>query len=145
MRQRIFKAKLYFLISQLKNIDAKKSVILILILVFLDQFVKFYIKLNYPITAYGEMPIIDLGFFKLLFIEHSQSSFTALTASQLCYRVTQIRECNPQDHAAPMSAAVRRDLEHVDLVDEQRVSPIRSCRTPARAARRARRAPCAAA
>ena len=56
--------------SLLKNIDAKKSIILILILVFLDQVVKFYIKLNYPITAYGEMPIIDLGFFKLLFIEN---------------------------------------------------------------------------
>ena len=56
--------------SLLKNIDAKKSIILILILVFLDQAVKFYIKLNYPITAYGEMPIIDLGFFKLLFIEN---------------------------------------------------------------------------
>ena len=58
------------MISLLKNIDAKKSIILILILVFLDQFIKFYIKLNYPITTYGEMPIIDLGFFKLLFIEN---------------------------------------------------------------------------
>ena len=58
------------MITLLKNIDAKKSLTLILILVFLDQLVKFYIKLNYPITAYGEMPIIDLGFFKLLFIEN---------------------------------------------------------------------------
>ena len=54
----------------LKNIDAKKSVIFILLLIFLDQFVKIYIKLNYPLTAYGEPPIIDLGFFKLLFIEN---------------------------------------------------------------------------
>ena len=54
----------------LKNIDAKKSIILILSLIFLDQFVKIYIKLNYPLTAYGEPPIIDLGFFKLLFIEN---------------------------------------------------------------------------
>lgn len=54
----------------LKNIDAKKSVIFILLLIFLDQFVKIYIKLNYPLTAYGESPIIDLGFFKLLFIEN---------------------------------------------------------------------------
>ena len=53
-----------------KNIDAKKSIILILSLIFLDQFVKIYIKLNYPLTAYGEPPIIDLGFFKLLFIEN---------------------------------------------------------------------------
>ena len=54
----------------LKNIDAKKSVIFILLLISLDQFVKIYIKLNYPLTAYGESPIIDLGFFKLLFIEN---------------------------------------------------------------------------
>mgnify|MGYP002009879822 FL=1 len=54
----------------LKNIDAKKSIIFILSLIFLDQFVKIYIKLNYPLTAYGEPPIIDLGFFKLLFIEN---------------------------------------------------------------------------
>ena len=54
----------------LKNIDAKKLVIFILLLIFLDQFVKIYIKLNYPLTAYGESPIIDLGFFKLLFIEN---------------------------------------------------------------------------
>ena len=58
------------MISLIKNIDVKKSLILILILVFLDQYLKFYIKLNYPITTYGEMPIIDIGFFKLLFIEN---------------------------------------------------------------------------
>ena len=58
------------MIPFLKNIDAKKSVIFILILIFIDQYVKFYIKLNYPLTTYGEMPIIDLGFFKLLFIEN---------------------------------------------------------------------------
>ena len=56
--------------SLLKNIDAKKSVIFILLLIFLDQFVKIYIKLNYSITSYGQPPIIDLGFFKLLFIEN---------------------------------------------------------------------------
>ena len=58
------------MIPFIKNIDAKKSLILILALIFLDQLVKFYIKLNYPLTIYGESPIIDLGFFKLLFIEN---------------------------------------------------------------------------
>ena len=56
--------------SLLKNIDAKKSVIFVLLLIFLDQFVKIYIKLNFPITVYGDPAIIDLGFFKLLFIEN---------------------------------------------------------------------------
>ncbi len=58
------------MINLFKNFDVKKSVLLILTLVLIDQFVKIYIKLNYPLTIYGEMPIIDLGFFKLLFIEN---------------------------------------------------------------------------
>ena len=35
-----------------------------------DQLIKFYIKLNFPLTLYNEPAIIDLGFFKLLFIEN---------------------------------------------------------------------------
>ena len=61
------------MIPLIKNIDAKKSLVLILALIFLDQVVKFYIKLNYPLTIFGELPIIDIGFFKLLFIEASPS------------------------------------------------------------------------
>ena len=57
------------MIPFIKNIDAKKSLALIIALIFLDQVVKFYIKLNYPLTI-GEPPIIDIGFFKLLFIEN---------------------------------------------------------------------------
>ena len=57
------------MIPFVKNIDARKSLALIIALIFLDQVVKFYIKLNYPLTI-GEPPIIDIGFFKLLFIEN---------------------------------------------------------------------------
>ena len=57
------------MIPFIKNIDARKSSALIIALIFLDQVVKFYIKLNYPLTI-GEPPIIDIGFFKLLFIEN---------------------------------------------------------------------------
>ena len=57
------------MIPFIKNIDARKSLVLIIALIFLDQLVKFYIKLNYPLTI-GEPPIIDIGFFKLLFIEN---------------------------------------------------------------------------
>ena len=70
LKLKTFKTKITALHSLLKNIDTKKSVIFILLLIFLDQFVKIYIKLNYSITAYGQPPIIDLGFFKLLFIEN---------------------------------------------------------------------------
>ena len=57
------------MIPFIKNIDARKSLALIIALIFLDQVVKFCIKLNYPLTI-GEPPIIDIGFFKLLFIEN---------------------------------------------------------------------------
>jgi signal peptidase II len=58
------------LIPFIKNINARKSLALILALILLDQVVKIYIKLNYPLTIFGETPIIDIGFFKLLFIEN---------------------------------------------------------------------------
>ena len=58
------------MIPFIKNINARKSLALILALILLDQIVKFYIKLNYPLTIFGETPIIDIGFFKLLFIEN---------------------------------------------------------------------------
>ena len=54
----------------IKKLDIKKRFIFVLILLFFDQFLKFYIKLNFPLTLYGQPAIIDLGFFKLLFIEN---------------------------------------------------------------------------
>ena len=54
----------------IKKLDIKKGFIFVLILLFFDQFLKFYIKLNFPLTFYGQPAIIDLGFFKLLFIEN---------------------------------------------------------------------------
>ena len=54
----------------IKKLDIKKGFIFVLILLFFDQFLKFYIKLNFPLTLYGQPSIIDLGFFKLLFIEN---------------------------------------------------------------------------
>ena len=36
----------------------------------MDQGLKIYIKLNYPLSSYGAPAIVDLGFFKLLFVEN---------------------------------------------------------------------------
>jgi signal peptidase II len=36
----------------------------------MDQASKFFIKLNYPLSLYGNSAIVDWGFFKLLFIEN---------------------------------------------------------------------------
>ena len=54
----------------IKKLDIKKGFVFVLILLFFDQLLKFYIKLNFPLTLYGQPAIIDLGFFKLLFIEN---------------------------------------------------------------------------
>ena len=36
----------------------------------MDQASKFFIKLNYPLSLYGNGAIVDWGFFKLLFVEN---------------------------------------------------------------------------
>ena len=46
-------------------------VLLIIVgILFVDQWSKIYIKLHYPLSGYGVPPIIDIGFFKLLFVEN---------------------------------------------------------------------------
>ena len=53
-----------------KKLDIKKAFVFILLLVLFDQFIKFYIKLNFPLSLFNQPAILDLGFFKLLFIEN---------------------------------------------------------------------------
>ncbi|MFD0863460.1 lipoprotein signal peptidase [Sungkyunkwania multivorans] len=48
----------------------KKSVLIIALVLLLDQFLKFYVKLNFPITRYGSEAIMDWGFFKMHFVEN---------------------------------------------------------------------------
>ncbi len=55
---------------KLKKITARNSILLIVVLVLIDQITKIYIKLNYPLNIYGTPPIIDWGYFKLLFVEN---------------------------------------------------------------------------
>ena len=47
-----------------------KSLLIVFIILVVDQVSKVYIKLNFPLTIYGELPLFDLGWFKLLFIEN---------------------------------------------------------------------------
>ncbi len=55
---------------KLPKITLQSAFFLILLLVGLDQASKLYIKLNYPLSVYGQAAIVDWGFFKLLFIEN---------------------------------------------------------------------------
>ncbi|OUW35660.1 MAG: lipoprotein signal peptidase [Flavobacteriaceae bacterium TMED179] len=46
------------------------ALVIILCLLLMDQTSKFLIKLNYPLSLYGNSAIVDWGFFKLLFVEN---------------------------------------------------------------------------
>jgi signal peptidase II len=52
------------------KITLQSAVIIVLLILGIDQASKFYIKLNYPLSIYGQKAIVDWGFFKLLFIEN---------------------------------------------------------------------------
>ena len=52
------------------KINLQRALLLIFFLVFADQALKIYIKLNYPLSVFGQAAIVDWGFFKLLFIEN---------------------------------------------------------------------------
>ena len=54
----------------LPKINLKRALYIICFVILLDQISKIYIKLNFPLTLYGDNPILDYGFFKLLFIEN---------------------------------------------------------------------------
>ena len=55
---------------KVSNINLPTAIVIILCLLLLDQAFKFFIKLNYPLSLYGNGDIIDWGYFKLLFVEN---------------------------------------------------------------------------
>lgn len=55
---------------RLPKINLQNGLLLIFLILGLDQTLKIYIKLNYPLAVFGQKAIIDWGFFKLLFIEN---------------------------------------------------------------------------
>ena len=55
----------------------KKSLLIVFLILVVDQVCKIFIKLNFPLRLYGELPIFDLGWFKLLFIENKGMAWGA--------------------------------------------------------------------
>ena len=53
-----------------RPLNAFTAFLLVLVLLVIDQWIKISIKLNYPLTLYGQDAIVDWGFFKLLFVEN---------------------------------------------------------------------------
>ena len=55
---------------KVSNINLPTATAIVLVLLLMDQASKFFIKLNYPLSLYGNSAIVDWGFFKLLFVEN---------------------------------------------------------------------------
>ena len=55
---------------KVSNINLTTAIAIVLVLLLMDQASKFFIKLNYPLSLYGNSAIVDWGFFKLLFVEN---------------------------------------------------------------------------
>ena len=60
-----------------QKISFLQCLAIVAFILFCDQFLKVYIKLNFPLTLYGELPLFDLGWFKLLFIENKGMAWGA--------------------------------------------------------------------
>ena len=65
-------------------INLKRAVYIIFTVILLDQISKIYIKLNFPLTLYGDDAILDYGFFKLLFIENKGMAWGAKLIDFIC-------------------------------------------------------------
>jgi signal peptidase II len=55
---------------KVSNINLPTAIVVILCMLLMDQASKFFIKMNYPLSLYGNSAILDWGFFKLLFVEN---------------------------------------------------------------------------
>ena len=55
---------------KVSNINLPTAIAIVLVLLLMDQASKFFIKLNYPLSLYGNSAVVDWGFFKLLFVEN---------------------------------------------------------------------------
>ena len=60
-----------------QKISFYKCLAIVAFILFCDQFLKVYVKLNFPLTIYGQDPIFDMGWFKLLFIENKGMAWGA--------------------------------------------------------------------
>ena len=55
----------------------KKSILIIFFILLIDQISKIYIKVNFPLTLYGSDALVDLGWFKMLFVENKGMAWGA--------------------------------------------------------------------
>ena len=69
---------LWYFGKQLEEVHSAWFFILIIVgILVLDQFLKLYIKLNFPLTIYSDQIIFDYNWFKLLFVENKGMAWGA--------------------------------------------------------------------
>ena len=60
-----------------KKLEFHHCILIIIAILVLDQFLKVYIKLNFPLTIYSDQIIFDYNWFKLLFVENKGMAWGA--------------------------------------------------------------------
>ena len=53
-----------------RPLNGLTAILFISVLLIIDQWIKISIKLNYPLSLFGQEAILDWGFFKVLFVEN---------------------------------------------------------------------------
>ena len=90
----------------------KKSLLIVFLILVVDQVSKIYIKLNFPLTLYGELPLFDLGWFKLLFIENKGMAWGA-TINDFMW-IEEIIDIVEKEASSELYALLKRpDEKHV--------------------------------
>ena len=60
-----------------KKLEFHHCILIIVGILILDQFLKIYIKLNFPLTIYSDQILFDYNWFKLLFVENKGMAWGA--------------------------------------------------------------------
>ena len=60
-----------------KKLEFHHCILIIVGILVLDQLLKVYIKLNFPLTIYSDQIIFDYNWFKLLFVENKGMAWGA--------------------------------------------------------------------
>ena len=70
-----------------RPLNGLTAILFISVLLIIDQWIKISIKLNYPLSLFGQEAILDWGFFKVLFVENKGMAMgTRLDTIPLSFR-----------------------------------------------------------
>ena len=71
-----------------KKLEFHHCILIIIGILVLGQFLKVYIKLNFPLTIYSDQIIFDYNWFKLLFVENNCPSNIKLISGEISSNIS---------------------------------------------------------